>query len=1753
MKNLKNIFVFIILIITGIFAFSGAFSRLENVSAEIGDKEFVNLVLTGGQGYYPYSYFDNLEQATHTNDPIYYYNKQGKITNTYRAITDKINSHLSLKNSTGEVSVHLLGGMKQLTGTGRYFVYASAGLLALKDDTSSYIVISLTAGGKTVSASSSLVYSGGTYSPDWVKTEKIYIDNPNEIIKFSFTNRGASSIWDPADFLIFEPTISFGLEVDEIITVMNDSVVAPGQLIELKAENFLSSIESKGDLINYYKNYHKIEWEILEGNNLASISGSYLNVTGNAGTIKVRAKCRASTENENYIYSKTISFQIDNSLHSLNLKTNFPEGANLFGGVNYSINEIDTVIFTQVKEGYTFLKYVDELGNDVPFTRSSNGYYRSIIDLDRSRAITAILIKNIKIDQIVVEDKYYDKNDTATIKEVVINGILPEHNIDIQSSLSAKFASVLPGENVYVILSGGVVLEGSDLYMYNFDSTIPETYAKILKRDIFVSANYAEKEYGMDDGSLTYSYTGNILPGDSLSGKLTREQGEGLGEYQILQGTLDNPNYNIIFTSNTFKITKRKLNITNVVIQNKTYDKTTAVSLENINLTMTGALSNQKATLKYVASYEDFNVGVNLLVNFQVWLEGEEKDNYELTISYPEIRADILPRKITIKADAKQKIYGENDPELTYRFNINDLLPGDTITGNLSRSSGEEAGTYRINIGTLEILNYDINYIGEDFIINKRLLKIEADEKGKIYGDLDPALTYKIIEGELKPNDNFGFILKRENGENIGIYKIIIDSQMNLNYEVEFVSANFIISKRDLTIKIGTQEKDYDGKIAGVLSIEMPNKVAGDNIIVNLETRFDSVGVGNKTVKYYYNGNLINTFDISIISGQSISNYNISFEIDFNSKINRKEVIVTLDKTTITKVYGEPDAEIRFFAEGVAEGESLIGLLTRTSGENVGSYSINQGTLTNENNPNYIIVFESDDFFKIVKRDIKLIVDNKEIIYGENEGEIVYYLSDLTPLPAGVTLNDLISGKPTRESGKTYGTYNYLLGSLILKQAVRNNYNLIFDGGDLTINKRPIEIFINDISKTYGEGDPILNYQIVFGMLVNANDLKFERELGENVGTYKINAVLNDSYELVSNEAKLTINPVQLIIKANNLLKTYGNEDPRLTYVITSGILMFDDTFNTVFTGSLERISGENAGTYIINQGTLTANSNYIISFQQGSLIIQKREITVTANPIRMFLDETVIPELTYTINGLVNGDTLNGELKVEGLNGLGDYDILIGTLNAQNYNINFVSAKFSIVKRSLIIDIDYVSKEYDGKGNATLTYSVSGDIAEGDEDHLGITLSKENGINVGRYLISATATNEKYNVIVNPNYFEILPRKITIKANNIVITYGDPIPDASLWSYTIEGQIIGNEIGITLYRTQNYGAGEFEILGTVTNTNNYDVTFIPGRLIINKKTVHITVSNYQKIYSQSDPIFEYEIEEGGLYNGDILQGTITRENGENVGEYNLICSLVNDNYNIVMNQAKLTILKKELVIVTSALDKIYDGTDVAYLRSPVLSGIVEGDDVLFEYNINSLAKFENAEVGDNKKVIVYGGELIGEDAQNYYLTKPTNLSANITNSVIEDEKGSVAIIAPKTNTKLKVGTTLQTVELATEQSFGESKSVVNSYSMNLLYNNESLENHGTITVKIDLGDKKYFNVQLFQVKNDGSLELVKSKYEDGSVVFDTDTLGTYIVIADNDSWLDYTLIGIAGCFVTLISIILIKNKTKLKRKPKEN
>lgn len=88
--------------------------------------------------------------------------------------------------------------------------------------------------------------------------------------------------------------------------------------------------------------------------------------------------------------------------------------------------------------------------------------------------------------------------------------------------------------------------------------------------------------------------------------------------------------------------------------------------------------------------------------------------------------------------------------------------------------------------------------------------------------------------------------------------------------------------------------------------------------------------------------------------------------------------------------------------------------------------------------------------------------------------------------------------------------------------------------------------------------------------------------------------------------------------------------------------------------------------------------NKYHVVFVNGSLEITPAKVTLTVQDASKIVDEDD-PELTATVEGMVNGETLNYTLEREAGDGVGNYTITANVVNNPNYNVKVVEGTFSI------------------------------------------------------------------------------------------------------------------------------------------------------------------------------------------------------------------------------------------------------------------------------------------------------------------------------------------------------------------------------------------------------------------------------------------------------------------------------------------
>ena len=471
----------------------------------------------------------------------------------------------------------------------------------------------------------------------------------------------------------------------------------------------------------------------------------------------------------------------------------------------------------------------------------------------------------------------------------------------------------------------------------------------ITKAPLSVTANDVKVTYNANayTGNPGVTYSGFVTPvGGSqetsavLSGMLAYTYSSAnpthAGTYTITPGGFSASNYNITFNTGILTIDPKTISVAGLVAADKIYDGTTTAVLTGTP-TLIGLEDADVGKVNLpgtvTGTFHSADVGNNKPVSVSALsLTGVAKDNYSLSTPAG-FTAAISPRPLTIKADDKSKTYGETDPALSWQVTAGSLVTGDTLTGALTRTTGENVGSYTIDASALSNGNYLVTANNGTLSISQRPITVKADALSKTYGDADPTLTWQVTAGSLVAGDTLSGVLTRTAGENVGRYTIDASALSNGNYLVTASNGTLSISQRSITVKADDQSKTY-GEADPALSwkVTAGSLVVGDTLSGAL-TRTAGENVGSYTIdaSALANGNYLVTSNNGTLS------------------ISQRPITVKADDKS--KTYGEADPALSWqvTAGSLVAGDTLSGVLTRTAGENVGRYTIDASALANGN------------------------------------------------------------------------------------------------------------------------------------------------------------------------------------------------------------------------------------------------------------------------------------------------------------------------------------------------------------------------------------------------------------------------------------------------------------------------------------------------------------------------------------------------------------------------------------------------------------------------------------------------------------------------------------------------------------------------------------------------------------------------------------------------------------------------------------
>ncbi|WP_137404778.1 MBG domain-containing protein [Echinicola rosea] len=721
------------------------------------------------------------------------------------------------------------------------------------------------------------------------------------------------------------------------------------------------------------------------------------------------------------------------------------------------------------------------------------------------------------------------------------------------------------------------------------DQTLTVTAAALT-----VTAEDKTKVYGAADPALTVSYAGFANGDDEgdLGGSLTvsRAVGEDVGDYVITASGQTSGNYTISYVDGNLEISLAALTVT-------AEDKTKVYGTADPALTVSYA--------GFANGDDEGDLGGTLSISrtagedvgdYVITALGQTSGNY--TISYVDGNFEISPAALTVTAEDRTKVYGAADPALTvsYAGFANGDDEGD-LGGSLtiSRAAGEDVGDYAITASGYTSPNYTISYVDGNFEIRPAALTVTAEDKTKVYGTADPALTVSyagFANGDDEGDLGGSLTISRAAGENVGTYAVTASGYTSPNYTISYVDGNLEISPAALTVTAEDRTKVY-GAADPILTVSYAGFANGD----------DEGDLGGSLTISRAAGEDVGDYAVTA-SGYTSPNYTISY-VDGNFEISPAALTVTAEDKT--KVYGTADPVLTVSYAGFANGDDegdLGGSLTisRAAGEDVGDYVI---TASGQTSGNYTISYV-DGNFEISPAVLTVTAEDKTKVYGAADPA-------LTVSYAGFANGDDegdLGGSLTvsRAAGEDVGDY-VITGS----GQTSGNYTISYVDGNFEISPAALTVTAEDKTKVYGTADPALT--VSYAGFANGDDegdlggtLSISRTAGEDVGDYVITASgqISGNYTISYVDGSFEISPAVLKVTANDHVRIYGVEDPVFTYQATG--FAHGDGYE-VFTGKLDRSAGESVGSYAIGRGNLAAGENYLLQFEGATLTIASIEI----------------------------------------------------------------------------------------------------------------------------------------------------------------------------------------------------------------------------------------------------------------------------------------------------------------------------------------------------------------------------------------------------------------------------------------------------------------------------------------------------------------------------------------------------------------
>lgn len=1205
----------------------------------------------------------------------------------------------------------------------------------------------------------------------------------------------------------------------------------------------------------------------------------------------------------------------------------------------------------------------------------------------------------------------------------------------------------------------------------NYTLTLaPETF-EITQRTLVVTATGVNKVYDANT-TATVTLGDDRVPGDVLvlgyTAVFTDSKNVGTGKPVsvtdiAITGGDDADNYTlngVTTAATTANITAKPLTVSFTTNANKTYNGNTTAAITGRSLD--GVISPEVVNVTGgSATFADKHIGLAKTVTATGFtLTDVDSGNYSIgTINTT--TGNVNPRPIIVTAGIDSRIYDGTTnssviPTVSPDGFVTDIQTGDTANF-IQTYDNKNVGTNKVltpsgsvtdgNGGANYSYTFVTNTTGE---ITVKSINVTAQTDTKVYDGTKSSSVAPVVDApetgdavDTAPTQEF-------DTKDFGTGKtltpsglVVNDGNGGLNYNVVYVNdITGVIEKKNLTVTgATTNSKTYNGEIDDAVvdfttgPATLVGVIPGEEALVSLNSDTYSAVFDNKNV------GTIKEVTVSglILAGTGASNYSLTQPTLNNGVITPATLTVTA--TGVNKVYDANTtatvtlSDDRVLLDDVTLEYSAIFSDSKNVGIdkpiNVTDISITGGT----DMGNYVLGNTTTTATAdVTAKPITATITADDKTYDGNDSATI-----IDRLLDGVILGDdvtAVGGTATFDSANA-GTQGVSAIGVTLDGADKNNYSYNGEAaGTATINPLGITGSFTADNKVYDSnttaailtqslngvlpGD-IVNV-ILTGGTADFADPNVANGITVTASGMTLSGSASGNYELTSvDTTTANIIKAPLTITADNKSKVYGDANPTLTAGYDGFVGVENESvLDTPVVLETTADAASPVGDYTITaSGAIDAN--YEITHFPGTLTVTPAPLTVTADAQTKIYGEND-PDLTYTNNGLVNGDTesvFSGSLeRLDTSENVGDYPISQGTLLAGgNYAINYTGDNLTIGQRALTVTAVTDTKDYDGTANSAGVPTIVGDLQFGQTPNFTQSYDTKD-VGTNKTLTPAGIVNDG-NIGNNYSYDfsntavgEITPLGITITPEaeqSKVFGTTDPVFTYANTPALIDGVFTG-----TLSREAGTNVGTYAYeLGSLTAGGNYLLTLGGSATFeIVKATPVITWANPADIVygaALSGTELNATSDVGGTFVYTPVSGTVLNAGA---GQTLSVAFTPTDtaNYNNAEETVLITVTPAPLTVTADDKSKEYGASDPALTYE--FSGLVNGDtDAVFS---GALTRVAGENVGTHS--INQGSLLAGANYQITYVAGTLTIADTVAPTVVSHTPSFNALnISPTT------------------------------------------------------------------------------------------------------------------------------------------